>query len=134
VQVRVLVDGTVAEPGPVVFGRRAQTLTATLEGAIANCLTLVTNADGSVSIVLDPDCVTPEEIELILDTTDAASFNFVAIDVPVGVHTVSVQARIDTTTSTETGTASALATVGKGSLTVESVRLIKDPNVILEVP
>jgi hypothetical protein len=133
VQVRVLVDGKVAEPGPVVFGRRAQTLSATLEGAIAGCLTIVTNLDGSLSIVVDPECVTPEEIQLILDSTDAASFNFVAIDVPVGVHTVSVQARIRTNTSVETGTATATATVGKGSMTVESVRLIKDPNVILEV-
>jgi hypothetical protein len=133
VQVRVLVDGVEAEPGPVVFGRRSQTLSATLEGAIAGCLTLVTNLDGSVSIVVDPDCVTPETIQLILDTLDAASFNFVAIDVPVGVHTVSVQARIQTTTSVESGTATAEAVVGKGTMTVESVRLIKDPNVILDV-
>src|SRR5205809_81955 len=47
VQVRVLVDGRVVEPGQVVYGRRTQTLTATLEGAIAGCLSLVTNADGS---------------------------------------------------------------------------------------
>jgi hypothetical protein len=133
VEVRVLVDDKIAEPGVVVFGRRAQTLTSMLEGAIANCLTLVTNADGSVSIVLDPDCVTPEEIELILSTMDAATFNFVGIDVPVGVHKISVQARIDTSGSAETGSFSATGTVGKGTLTVESVRLIKDPNVILEV-
>src|SRR5438034_7439235 len=50
VQVRVLLDGKVVEPGQVVYGRRTQTLSATLEGAIAGCLTLVTNADGSVSI------------------------------------------------------------------------------------
>jgi len=134
VQVRVLVDGNVVEPGPVVYGRRAQTLTATLEGAIANCLSLVTNADGSTSIVVDTNCVTAETIELILDTTDAASFNFVAVDVPQGNHTVVVQARIDTTTSVEAGTATALGLVGKGAVTVESVRLRKDPNVILEVP
>src|SRR5207247_124585 len=67
VQVRVLLDSKVVEPGQVVYGRRTQTLSATLEGAIAGCLTLVTNADGSVSIVVDPACVTPETIELILD-------------------------------------------------------------------
>src|SRR5207249_9209037 len=43
VQVQVLLDGKVVEPGQVVFGRRTQTLTATLEGAIAGCLSLVTN-------------------------------------------------------------------------------------------
>src|SRR5437867_5785384 len=135
VQVRVLLDGTrVVEPGDVVYGRRKQTLSATLEGAIGGCLSLVTNLDGTVSIVVDPLCVLPETIELILETMDAASFNFVAVDVPQGVHTISVQARIDTDTSVQTGTASAEGLVGKGSMTVESVRLIKDPNVVLDVP
>src|SRR6266545_7287096 len=133
VQVRALVDGRVAEPGPVTFGRRSQTLSATLEGAIGGCLSIVTNLDGTLSIVLDPNCVTPETIELILDSMDAASFNFVAVDVPVGIHTVSVQARIDTTGSAQTGSFTALGTIGKGTMTAESVRLIKDPNVILEV-
>jgi len=133
VQVRVLVDGNVIEPGQVVYGRRTQTLSATLEGAIGNCLSLSTNTDGSISIIVDPDCVTPETIELILDSMDAASFNFIAVDVPQGVHTVSVQARIDTTGSAQTGSWSALGAVGKGSVTVESVRLIKDPNVVLEL-
>ena len=133
VQVRVLVDGNVVEPGAVVYGRRSQTLSATLEGAIASCLSLVTNLDGSVSIVIDPDCVTPEVIELILDSSDAATFNFVAVDVTVGVHTVAVQARIDTSGSAQQGSFSATGTVGKGTLTVESVRLIKDPNVVLQV-
>src|SRR2546425_4576239 len=134
VQVRVLLDGNVVEPGQVVFGRRTQTLTATLEGAIAGCLSLVTNLDGTVSIVVNPTCVLPETIELILDSMDAAAFNFVAVNVPQGVHTISVQARIDTTGSAQTGSWKALGAVGKGSMTVESVRLIKDPNVILDVP
>ncbi|HXJ57857.1 MAG TPA: hypothetical protein VNU68_14470 [Verrucomicrobiae bacterium] len=133
VQVRVLVDGQPAEPGAVVYGRRTQTLSATLEGAIAGCLTIVTNADGTLSIIVDPDCVTPETIELILDSMDAAAFSFVAVDVPQGVHTVSVQARIDSTGSAQTGSFSALGTVGKGSVTVESVRLIKNEDVP-EVP
>ena len=135
VQVRVLIDGTrVVEPGNVVYGRRKQTLSATLEGAIAGCLSLSTNLDGTVSIVVDPLCVLPETIELILQTMDAASFNFVAVDVPQGVHTISVQARIDTDATFQAGSASAEALVGKGSMTVESVRLIKDPSVILDVP
>ena len=133
VQVRVLLDGHVVEPGQVVFGRRTQTLSATLEGAIAGCLSLLTNLDGTTSIVVDTNCVTAETIELVLDSMDAASFSFVAVDVPQGVHLISVQARIDTTGSAQTGTWSAVGTVGKGSVTVESVRLIKDPNVPLEV-
>ena len=90
--------------------------------------------DGSLSIILDPLCVTPEEIGLTLDTLDAASFSFVAVDVPQGIHTVSVQAQIDTTGTVQNGTFEARALVGKGAVTVESVRLIKDPNVVLEVP
>jgi hypothetical protein len=133
VQVQVLVDGKVVEPGQVVYGRRTQTLTATLEGAIAGCLSIVTNPDGTQSIVLDPTCVLPETIELILDSMDAASFNFVALNVGVGVHTVSVQARIDTTGSAQTGSFKAMGTVGKGTMTVEAVRLIQDPNVIYSV-
>src|SRR5947207_5809662 len=82
VQVRVVLDGTrVVEPGNVVYGRRKQTLSATLEGAIAGCLGFSTNVDGTVSMVVDPLCVLPETIELILETMDAASFNFVAVDV-----------------------------------------------------
>ena len=130
VQVRVLVDGVVAEPGAVVFGRRSQTLSAILEGQIAGALS-VDPVTGS--IVLDPALVNPETIELILRTMDAASFNFVALNVPQGVHTITVQARINTGGSAEEGQFEARALVGKGSMTVESVRLIKDDNVVLEV-
>jgi len=133
VEVRVMVDGRIAEPGAVVFGRRSQTLSATLEGAIAGCLSLVTNADGTVSIVVDPTCVTPETIELILDTMDANAFNFVLQDLTPGVHTVAVQARIQTGTAAQQGTATATATVGRGSMTVESVRLIRNEDVV-DVP
>ena len=138
VQVRVVLDlntaaERVVEPGEVVYGRRSQTLSATLEGAIAGCLSIVTNLNGSLSIILDPACVQPEVIQLILDTMDAASFSFVAVDVPQGIHTVSVQAQIATSGTVQNGTFEARALVGKGAVTVESVRLIKDPNVILDV-
>jgi hypothetical protein len=128
VEIQVLVDGKAAEPGAVVFGRRTQTLSATLEGMIAGCLT-VDPATGS--IILDPLCVTPEEIELILDTMNANSFNFALTDVGVGNHTVQVQARIQFDSSVQAGSAEAKATVGKGSVTVEEVRLVKDANIIM---
>jgi len=139
VKVRVVLDlgkpaARVVEPGEVVYGRRSQTLSATLEGAIAGCLSVVTNLDGSLSIVLDPLCVQPEVIQLILDTMDAASFSFVAVDVPQGVHTVSVQAQINSTGTVQNGTFVASGMIGKGAVTVESVRLIKDPKVVLDVP
>jgi len=125
IQVRALVDGEVVPPGIVTYAARTQTLSATLEGAIAGCLSIVTNIDGSLSIVLDTTCVQPEIIDLILSTLNAASFDFVAVDVPVGVHTVSLQARISSSTSVDTGTATAEGFVGKGTIIVESVRLAK---------
>jgi hypothetical protein len=130
VQVRVLLDGNEVEPGAVVYGRRKQTLSATLEGAIAGCLSIDPLTGG---IVLDETCVEPEIIELILETMDAASFNFVAVDVPQGIHTIDVQARVDTATSTQLGAATAKGLVGKGSMVVESVRLIKGEDVVLTV-
>jgi hypothetical protein len=134
VDVRVLLDGKEVEPGQVVFGRRTQTLSATLEGAIGSCLVTTTNLDGTFSTTVNLACVTPENISLILDSLQATSFSFVAVDVAQGVHTVSVQAKIDTIGSAQFGSFSALAFVGKGSFTCESVRLIKSPDVILEVP
>jgi len=125
IQVRALVDGEVVAPGVVTYAARTQTLSATLEGAIAGCLTIVTNADGSLSIVLDENCVTPEEIDLILATLNAASFDFVAVDVPVGVHTVSIQARITTSGSAQNGSFTALGFVGKGTMIVTEQRLVK---------
>jgi len=98
VQVRVLRDGQVVEPGAIAYSRRLQTLNST------------------------------QPIELSLDTLEAASFSYVDVDVPVGVHTIEVQARVDTGGS---GDFSAFGVVGKGTLTVESVRLIKDEDVAL---
>ncbi len=133
VEVQVLVDGRLVEPGAVVFGRRTQTLSATLEGAIGSCLVTTTNLDGTFSTTVNLACVTPENISLVNDSLQATSFSFVATDVPQGVHTVSVQARIATIGSAQFGTYSALAFVGKGSMVVESIRLRKGDEV-LEVP
>ena len=99
VEVRVLLDGQVVEPGVVVYGRRILTLGAN------------------------------ESIELQLESLDAASFSFVAVDVSQGVHQICVQARVDTGGS---GTFSAEGAVGKGTVTVESVRLIKGEDVVLD--
>src|SRR5262245_27555464 len=122
IQVRALIDGNPMPPGTVTYAARTQTLSATLEGAIAGCLTTVTNPDGTVSIILDPNCVSPEEIELILDTLNAAAFNFVASNVPVGNHMISLQARISSSTRVQEGTASAKGLVGKGTMIVQIVR------------
>src|SRR5262245_51206170 len=62
VQVQTVLDGQAVSPGVVTFAARTQTLSSTLEGAIGGCVTTVTNPDGTTSIVVDQNCVTPEEI------------------------------------------------------------------------
>jgi len=145
VKVRVLVDPkfdddnnllnleAIAEPGEIIFARRHQTLIAEFAGDISGALSIV---DGA--LVIDEDLIEPEMLQLILDTMAAHSFNFIVPDLPVGDHTVVVQAELTYIESTE-GTelpaeaaAAADAYLGKGSVTIEEVRMIKGENVVLE--
>ena len=89
-------------------------------------------------VIDDPECIAPEDLQLILDTMSANSFNFIAPDVSVGSHTLSVYAQVMVITSTETevyasADAWAHAYIGKGSMTVEEVRMIKDENIAPEI-
>lgn len=129
IQIRVLVDGDEALPGNVVFARRSQTVEAVFQGLIAGCLSVDPDTG---NIILDEECVTPEELNLILSTMNANSFNFIMADLPSGIHNVQVQAKIVTATSSQAGTASATASIGKGSMTVETVRMIKGDLIELE--
>ena len=128
VYVQVLVDGVPMYPGEVVFCRRTQTLTALFGGIMQSCTDL--NGDGTITY--DECTWTPEELELVLDTMNANSFNFVLDDLGSGVHTVAVQARISTQAEAGAGVANAKATIGKGSVTVESVRMIKNEEFLIE--
>jgi len=127
VKVRALVDGVEAAPGTVVYGKRTQQLSATLEGAIAGCLSIITNSAGNPQIVLDTNCVLPEIIGLVQDTVSANSFLFTAPNLSSGFHNIAIQARIDALGDNQNGTFKAAALVGKGTMTAESVRLAKDP-------
>lgn len=130
VQIRVLLDGndvTPALPGAVTFCRRTQELSAVFQG-------LLTDAEGNVCLYIDPDtgaikideeCLRPEEVELLLDTMSANSFNFILPDVGVGMHTLEVQAEISSNTSALEGEAEALGLIGKGTVAVEEVKYIK---------
>lgn len=126
VTVRVLVDGVPAEPGVVNFCSRSQTLMAQFGGTL-NCADL--NGDGVIT--LNECTLTAEQLDLILDTMQANAFNFALADVGVGVHKVEVQARLDFNQSFQQGTTSARATIGKGSVTVEEVRLVKGVDITL---
>jgi hypothetical protein len=124
VQVRVLVDGVpgVAFPDStgegVTFDQRIQTLSANLGNVFTSCF-----ANGGTTAT---GCtLTPEQITLVLQTTSAHSFNFVALNVGTGTHTVKIQAQLNTSaTGTNGGLASAYALYGLGSLTIDSVRLV----------
>ena len=127
IKVQVLVDGVPAYPGDVVFDYRSQTLSATLGGILENC----TDSNGDGDIDLNDCTLAPEEIELILDTMAAHSFNFIMDDLGPGEHAIEVQAMISTSGSSGAGSASANATIGNGSVTVEEVRLIKGEDIQL---
>ena len=128
VYVQVLVDDIPMYPGEVVFCRRTQTLTALFGGIMESCTDL--NGDGTITY--DECTWTPEELELVLDTMNANSFNFVLDDLTAGVHTVAVQARISTVEEAGAGAADAKATIGKGAVTVESVRMIRNEDFLLD--
>jgi hypothetical protein len=108
----------------VVFNRRTQTMTATFMGIFTGSCLIVDPVTHAVTI--DPDCVQPETLELILDTLEANAFNFLLADVNSGIQTVEVQARLQANASAQTGSATGKALIGLGSLIVESGRLIKD--------
>ena len=127
IQVQALVDGVPAAPGVVVYGKRTQTLSATLEGAIASCLTLVTNSSGGVQIVLDTNCVTAETIGLLEDTVSANSFVFVAPNLSAGLHDIQIQAKIVAMGDNQNGSFKAVGLLGKGTMTADSTRVAQDP-------
>jgi hypothetical protein len=75
-------------PQEVVFAGRVQELSAVLGGVINSCSD--SNEDGTITVVDECD-VGDEEIGLMLSTTSANHFNFVAPDLAPGDHTVTVQ-------------------------------------------
>lgn len=122
VQVRVLIDGKLAKPGEVIFCKRTQELSATLGGIMDQCTD--SNGDGTI---LASECTwDAEEIELMQDTMNASSFNFILDNLSSGSHRVDVQAKIDSGTTVQLGSADAKASIGKGSIVVEEIRLIRN--------
>jgi len=122
VKVRVLVDGVLAAPGDVTFCRRSQELTAVFGGILQSCQDL--NLDGIIS---SEECTfTDEELTLVQDTMNANGFNFILGNVGSGAHRVDVQVSVQSGGSSQTGSFDAYATVGKGSVSIEEIRLSKD--------
>jgi hypothetical protein len=132
IAVRVLVDGVPAQPDQsidatketaegVVYCDRIQTLAAKFAGL--DCTTDL--ATGAVT------CATEEELQLILRTLNAHSFNFAKSDVGTGVHDIVVQAKASANVNFDDGNmAGAEAFAGAGSLSVEEVRLVKGTEIV----
>jgi len=152
VEVRVIRDGHDAQPvqpGEITYAWRKQTLVAEFGGLYdlwdAECVQTTTDSEtGAVaSIVFSEDaaCFDAEYLQLILSTMNANSFNFIDVDVPQGTHSIEVQVRLtyvlgdgvdiferpdladDILSMSYEGST---AWIGKGSVTIESVRMIKD--------
>ena len=112
--------GSYAYPGLLSFDTRTQTLTATLGQALSGC-TIVSGVAQCTSL-------TQQQIQLVLDTTSAHSFEFVLPNVGVAPssapHRVDVVAQVSSSTlSSGLGSALASACYGAGSLVVDAVRL-----------
>ena len=152
VKVQVLVDGVPVkvngipnDPSEIIFARRHQTLIAEFAGDFSTCGVEVDPDTGIGSIVITDECLDPESLQLILDTMQANSFNFIAPDLVAGEHTVIVMAKLsymkngyevvpvgEDDDPQTTGAAAAAAYLGNGSVTIEVVRMIKDEDLVVE--
>lgn len=137
----------IAEPGLVIFDARQQELSAILGGVIDSC----TDSNGDGTIVVEDECVvTPEEISLLLSTTGAHHFNFLAPNLAAGVWQVSVIVTLDANASVndvldsisdcDTGDnpnacndARAKAVIGPRMITIQTVQGANNPDSIIEV-
>ena len=138
VMVRVGVDGNYAEgdlnvqqpgvafPRAVTFNEREQTLSAKFMGIFTGECLEVNLTTGNVTI--NYTCLEPEELELILNTLSANSFNFVVADLTPGNHNITVEAKIMANGAAEEGQYEAMALVGQGSVVIELVRMVKGEN------
>ncbi len=138
IDVRVVIDeGTaderIASPSDVVFNMREQELSAKFMGIFTGASLIVTeDENGDHTVTIDYDSLEPEELDLILDTMSANSFNFVMDQLTPGVHTISVQAKIDVNGSAEEGEFEAKAMIGNGSVIIEVVRMIQSAEWLIE--
>jgi hypothetical protein len=112
--------GSYAYPGLLSFDTRTQTLTATLGQALTGCTV--------VNGIAQCTGFTQEQIQLVLDTTSAHSFEFILPNVGVAPnsspHRIDVVAQVSSSTlASGLGSALASACYGAGSVVVDTVRL-----------
>ena len=124
----------------IVYCKRDQKLRAILGGVLTGCTTTCTPDSVTGAITCTTTCTfTDEEIQLTLRTLEASHFNFVLHDVGESgsTHAVDVQVCVDKgtkvsdVTATSSAGADAKAIIGRGTLTVEEVRLVKDADGVI---
>ncbi len=97
---------------------------------------LIELEDGAIVLVVD--CLTPEELRLVTGSMTANAFNFLYHNAQESsVHTITVIAWLDTGAAlggTALGSAGARATIGLGSMMVETVRLIRGADITSDAP
>jgi hypothetical protein len=152
VKVRVMLDGNEVDPGEVIYSKREQTLIAEFAGFYdlwdAECVQTTTNDDGAITGITFSDadaCFDAEYLQLILNTMAAHTFNFIATDVTSGDHTIQVQVMLtyDLGDGLDIydrpdleddvlahGMAGSQAWIGKGSVLIDVVRMVKGEDVI----
>jgi hypothetical protein len=171
VQVRVILNGDYdnpVAPGVVTYSQRNQKLIAEFAGlydlwgddacyeTITTCVDDDPEIEGcqgewvvtGITFSDDNACFDAEYLQLILSTMAAHTFNFIAVDVPTGVHTIEVQVKLTYDLGdgidiydrpdladdiNEMDMYGSTAWIGKGSVLIESVRMIKDEDVILDL-
>jgi hypothetical protein len=137
IAIRVVVDnGTamkrMASPGEVIFNEREQELSAKFMGIFTgSCLTANTTTG---EVTLNYACLEPEELKLTLETLMANSFNFVIADLSSGEHSIQVEATIVVNEAWQEGNADAMALIGRGSVTIEEVRMIRGEDWLVPAP
>ena len=120
----------------VVFCRRHQALMAHFQGIIdfpggtssgnfqAECI--IEDPNNAGNFIVDPTCLRPEQLTLVIDQLQANSFNFLMPNLPdSSVYQVDVEAWLDTEAGAQAGEATAAATIGLGSMIIQVLRLVK---------
>lgn len=121
VELRLLLDGNPVAPGPLVLAESTQNRMTRFGDMLDTCGDI--DNDGTV---LSGECIfTDEEQRRVLRALDLHAVSFALNDIDAGTHELRVQARITVTSQGASGPASAGAWIGRGSITVEEVRLVK---------
>lgn len=121
-ELRLLVDGQAVAPGPLVLTENSQD-TMTRYGDMLS--TSCADNDGDGSVVADECIFTGEEQRRLTRALNLHALSFALDDIDIGTHDLRIQARITVTSQGASGSATAGAWVGRGSITVEEVRLVK---------